>query len=167
MEPKEGNGLVRFTLSESTADVMARVSSMKKWHVMPTMVRGAAKTSKPANGQAPDFGGEVTGKKAPRPKKNKVKSCLVDISAETITRSEEGAEAIKVLMEELHRLDMARFPDSPIFENGGMGACKLKFPGASGVTWAEVLERSPAAFSSVHLGYPGCVLGVEAMKAIF
>ena len=72
-----------------------------------------------------------------------------DITVDDIRRSDDGREAIKLLVQELYEIDMEKNPASPVFD--AAGHCRMKFEGASDYTWQCLLDAAPQAMESLLL----------------
>ena len=156
-QPAEGNGQVEFLLSEESADSLARVEGMKKWHVGPTMVRGSkavgelpkarAKAAPQVQRHHPQDG-EERQKKAEKPEKTEEAAVCLEFGSDTFSRkSKVRTAAIRGMMEEILRLDEQAWATSPLFTPEGH--CRMKFEGAHLITQNMVVEHCVEALDSM------------------
>ena len=156
------NDFFNVILTKDSAQALAKVETLKVWEVGHTMVRGQKKLPEVV------AEGTVDGKKRAPKRKPKAKAAEAApleeeeaITEESIRRSTAGRSAIKVLMRQLFLLDSRIFATAPAFDLEGR--CRLKLPGASNVTWNQVLEASPQGIECLCLGCSGVglVIGLE------
>lgn len=167
--PRDGGGDVRVVLTNESVGILAKIPSMTRWNVPPTMTRGAAaaaaksqQTTKKTR-KKPSKGKRVAKRKAikkgPKPQKEKKKKqkTLETVDSSEVTeacfrRTPLGRSAIKGQMLALRQLDQTTFPHASTF--GDDGKCRLKFQGASKFTWDDVLNNAAGAFEHMYLGNP-------------
>lgn len=160
---------MKITLSSASADVLARVSSLRRWSVAPTMTRGskavgqeltpdllvtenkAGKNKEKGNGKVVKMHIKKPKIKAAAPSKPVV--AVGDISAENIRRNNNGRAAVLELMNELMELDEQTFPSAPAFDPEGI--CKMPFEGAKNIKKQMIVDAAPMAFEAMPPGYVG------------
>ena len=158
-QPNQGSGRVEITLSDASADVLAKVEGLQCWHVGPTMQRGSnhpddlpkvknQSQKKPTEAKPKEIpvksekegSAEVKEKKSKKDAKKKVCVADLDLTADSFARNHAAAgENCKSMMLEILQLDANAFPKSPLF--GPDGVCRMTFDGASSMTRDRVLEH--------------------------
>lgn len=154
-------------LEEESSAVLARVPSLTRWRVAPTMVRGSKSASSEAisKGQihfsAMQFrrGSKKNGKKNAKKKTSKDKKKKTkqpkhalpekELSASSLRRTTAGRAAIVSLVKRLNELDCEKNPGNPCFDDGGF--CQIKFDGADTLQWEDMLQKAPDAFEEMQL----------------
>ena len=178
-EPEAGDGKMKITLSQESADMLVLLEEMRKWRVQPTMTRGANSVkTKPTHVKS--FVGvdvkkkrrrgmkvkkELKEKKEKKKKKKHIPAnstkdnvqeikAADDIEEKDIRRGPGGQANIRILVQDLYDTDRQLFPKNPCFDEHGK--CRMSFQGASLRTWEEILDASPATMESMYLVNPCC-----------
>lgn len=144
--------------------MLEKASSVQRWHVAPTMTRGSKATASatdalPASAKPTKTAAKTTQPKEstavkPHIKKNALKTKskpVVPVSEYhdgMIRKHKAGRVVIRELMLDLLDLDEKVFVGTPCFDSNG----RCRMPGASSVSWDDLLDYSPFAFEMLHLG---------------
>ena len=170
--PSDGDGEVLITLTETSAEILAKIPELKTWSVAPTMTRGSKgkgiKRAKLVKVQAKGGQSLVEKKKQDTVKKKdkaekkekKEKKKKITVNTDELTdadfrRTPQGRQNIENVMKELYSLDQKAFPTGPAFTPEGH--CRMKFEGASKFTWDEMLKASGRAMESLWFGLFICL----------
>ena len=156
MWPEDGAGEVKVVLTQESALVLPKIPEMRRWQVQPTMTRGAkaaAKKFAEMKEVKPKAKSGPTSKvRKHRTKKDakisQVMPLLDEENPSMFRRTPQGRERIRMMMEDLLKLDQKVFPKSPVFDEEG--TCRMKFQGADMYNWSGVLDNAGGAFEHMR-----------------
>eukprot|EP00435_Cladocopium_sp_Y103_P038496 s1840_g10.t1 len=152
VHPEDGDGQLKVVLTSESAEVLEKVPGLQRWHVGPPMTRGSKSLSVAPKAKAKPKASHVRPKKKEKPTVEETEPTEADIK-----RTKAGRKAIQDIMNNLIELDDKINPTVPAFDYKDFGKCRLKFEGASTLTWDILLEAAPDSFECMCRGLSSAV----------
>ena len=161
-EPNRHDGYMKVTLSEESAEALARVPELETWPVEPTMARGRRKVAqakcKPVAGPRRKLNARRVMKRVAavqkRLKKKVAKEAPVckpgkEGEPDPINRTTRGRATIQSRLTELRQLEGRMFKENPLFDTEGF--CRMQYEAARVMKWKDILLHAPACLETMYL----------------